>query len=77
MNFSELNLDDEILKAISYMGFETATPIQESGPIDSGFAAPSDWSGIEMISARTPCRMKTVKSEVIQKVAGLFARIDW
>ena len=29
MNFSELNLDDEILKAISYMGFETATPIQE------------------------------------------------
>ncbi|MBP1669080.1 MAG: hypothetical protein H6Q21_1446 [Bacteroidetes bacterium] len=29
MNFSELNLDDELLKAISYMGFETATPVQE------------------------------------------------
>ena len=29
MNFSELNLDEEILKAISYMGFETATPVQE------------------------------------------------
>jgi superfamily II DNA/RNA helicase len=29
MKFSELKLDDEILKAISYMGFETVTPIQE------------------------------------------------
>ena len=29
MEFSELKLDDQILKAISYMGFETATPIQE------------------------------------------------
>jgi superfamily II DNA/RNA helicase len=29
MNFTELNLDDQILEAISYMGFENATPIQE------------------------------------------------
>jgi len=29
MKFSELNLNDEILKALSYMGFETVTPIQE------------------------------------------------
>lgn len=29
MNFTELNLDEQLLKAISYMGFETATPIQE------------------------------------------------
>ena len=29
MKFSELKLDDQLLKAISYMGFETATPIQE------------------------------------------------
>jgi superfamily II DNA/RNA helicase len=29
MTFTELNLDPKILEAISYMGFETATPIQE------------------------------------------------
>lgn len=29
MKFSELNLTDELLEAISYMGFENATPIQE------------------------------------------------
>jgi superfamily II DNA/RNA helicase len=29
MNFAELNLHEHLLKAISYMGFETATPIQE------------------------------------------------
>ncbi len=29
MKFNELNLSDEILEAISYMGFEEATPIQE------------------------------------------------
>ena len=29
MKFTELNLDDNLLEAISYMGFETATPIQE------------------------------------------------
>ncbi len=29
MKFSELNLEDKLLEAISYMGFETATPIQE------------------------------------------------
>ena len=29
MKFSELNLHDNILEAISYMGFENATPIQE------------------------------------------------
>jgi len=29
MNFSELRLDDLLLEAISYMGFETATPIQQ------------------------------------------------
>lgn len=29
MNFSEFNLKDELLEAISYMGFEKATPIQE------------------------------------------------
>ena len=29
MKFSELKLDNQILEAISYMGFETATPIQE------------------------------------------------
>ena len=29
MKFTELNLDDKIIEAISYMGFETATPIQE------------------------------------------------
>ena len=29
MNFTELNLSDTILEAISYMGFEEATPIQE------------------------------------------------
>lgn len=29
MNFKELKLDDKILEAISYMGFEEATPIQE------------------------------------------------
>jgi superfamily II DNA/RNA helicase len=29
MNFSELDLHDKLLEAISYMGFETPTPIQE------------------------------------------------
>lgn len=29
MKFNELGLDDQILEAISYMGFENATPIQE------------------------------------------------
>ena len=29
MNFTELNLKEQLLEAISYMGFETATPIQE------------------------------------------------
>lgn len=29
MKFTEFNLDDSILEAISYMGFENATPIQE------------------------------------------------
>jgi superfamily II DNA/RNA helicase len=29
MNFSELNLNESLIEAISYMGFETATPIQE------------------------------------------------
>ena len=29
MKFSELSLDEQLLEAISYMGFETATPIQE------------------------------------------------
>ncbi|MEM9545936.1 MAG: DEAD/DEAH box helicase [Bacteroidota bacterium] len=29
MKFTELGLDDQILEAISYMGFEEATPIQE------------------------------------------------
>lgn len=29
MKFNEFNLDDRLLEAISYMGFETATPIQE------------------------------------------------
>ncbi len=29
MKFSELNLDGQLLEAMSYMGFETATPIQE------------------------------------------------
>jgi superfamily II DNA/RNA helicase len=29
MKFTELNLHDKLLEAISYMGFETATPIQE------------------------------------------------
>ncbi len=29
MNFKELNLSDTLLEAISYMGFEEATPIQE------------------------------------------------
>lgn len=29
MKFTELNLKDELLEAISYMGFEEATPIQE------------------------------------------------
>lgn len=29
MKFSELNLNDQVLEALSYMGFEEATPIQE------------------------------------------------
>jgi superfamily II DNA/RNA helicase len=29
MKFKDLNLDDRLLEAISYMGFETATPVQE------------------------------------------------
>ena len=29
MNFSELKLHDKLLETISYMGFETATPVQE------------------------------------------------
>jgi len=29
MNFTELKLDEQLLEAISYMGFDTATPIQE------------------------------------------------
>ncbi len=29
MKFTEFNLDERLLEAISYMGFETATPIQE------------------------------------------------
>ena len=29
MKFTELKLDDQLLDAIFYMGFETATPIQE------------------------------------------------
>ncbi len=29
MKFKELNLDEQLLEAISYMGFEEATPIQE------------------------------------------------
>jgi superfamily II DNA/RNA helicase len=29
MKFTELKLHDKLLEAISYMGFETATPVQE------------------------------------------------
>ena len=29
MTFKEIGLDDRILEAISYMGFDKATPIQE------------------------------------------------
>ena len=29
MKFTELNLDDQVIEAISYMNFDTATPIQE------------------------------------------------
>lgn len=29
MKFTELNLEEKLLEAISYMGFETATPVQE------------------------------------------------
>jgi superfamily II DNA/RNA helicase len=29
MKFTELNLNEQLLEAISYMGFETATPVQE------------------------------------------------
>jgi superfamily II DNA/RNA helicase len=29
MYFSELNLNDDLLEAISYMGFEETTPVQE------------------------------------------------
>ena len=29
MKFTELGLDDQILEAIGYMGFEDATPIQQ------------------------------------------------
>ena len=29
MKFSEFGLDDQLLEAIAYMGFENATPIQE------------------------------------------------
>jgi superfamily II DNA/RNA helicase len=29
MNFTELKLEEQLLEAISYMGFETATPVQE------------------------------------------------
>jgi len=29
LKFTELNLDDRLLEAISYLGFETATPVQE------------------------------------------------
>jgi len=29
MKFTELKLNENVLEAISYMGFETATPIQE------------------------------------------------
>jgi len=29
MKFSELNLNEQLMEAISYMGFETATPVQE------------------------------------------------
>ena len=29
MKFTELKLDEQLLEAISYMGFETALPIQE------------------------------------------------
>jgi len=29
MKFTELKLDEQILEAISYMGYDTATPIQE------------------------------------------------
>jgi len=29
MKFTELNLEEQLIEAISYMGFETATPIQE------------------------------------------------
>ncbi|MEL6989733.1 MAG: DEAD/DEAH box helicase, partial [Bacteroidota bacterium] len=38
MTFEELNLNDTILEAISYMGFENATPIQEQAipPIMDG-----------------------------------------
>ena len=29
MNFDEFKLNDQLLEAISYMGFEEATPVQE------------------------------------------------
>ena len=29
MKFTELELDEQLIEAIGYMGFETATPIQE------------------------------------------------
>ena len=29
MKFTELKLDDQLLEAISYLGFDTATPVQE------------------------------------------------
>ncbi|MFW5820251.1 MAG: DEAD/DEAH box helicase [Bacteroidota bacterium] len=43
MKFNELNLSDEILEAISYMGFEEATPIQEQ-------AVPAILDGKDMIA---------------------------
>lgn len=43
MKFNELNLSDEILEAISYMGFDEATPIQEQ-------AVPAILDGKDMIA---------------------------
>ena len=63
MKFTDLNLNTELLEAISYMGFDEATPIQEQ-------AIPEILKGRDLIACAQTGTGKT--AAFIQSSVGVF-----
>ncbi len=66
MNFTDFKLDNRILEAISYMGFEEATPVQEQ-------AIPEILEGKDLICCAQTGTGKTAAFilPILNKLAGI------